>query len=76
MGKRFGADFNNVRIHTGNEANTLSQSVGAKAFTHRNHIYFASDQYQPSTADGQRLLAHELTHTIQQGAVQNKESDS
>lgn len=69
----FGTDFSNVRIHTGSGAEQMSQSVRAQAFTHGSDIYFNSGKYNPSSADGQQLLAHELTHTVQQGeALQRK----
>lgn len=71
MESRFGADFSNVRIHSDPEAASLSNQLSARAFTYRNHVFFARDQYQPGTGEGKHLLAHELTHTIQQGhAVQ------
>lgn len=69
MSSRFGADFSNVKIHTGSYASKMSNSINAKAFTHRNHVYFNQGQYQPNSNQGKTLLAHELTHTIQQGAV-------
>jgi len=56
-----------VRIHTDGEAASLSNRLGARAFTHRNHIFFGRDEYQPGSSDGRQLLSHELTHTIQQG---------
>ncbi len=68
MEGRFGADFAGVRIHTGSQAQSLSASIHAKAFTHGNDIYFNAGYYSPETGSGQRLLAHELTHTLQQGA--------
>lgn len=68
MESRFGADFSGVKIHTGTTAENLSTSIHAQAFTHGNDIYFNSGKYSPQTADGGVLLAHELTHTIQQGA--------
>lgn len=68
MEGRFNADFSGVRIHTGSHAEHLSSQINAQAFTHGNDIYFNSGKYAPSTAGGGRLLAHELTHTIQQGA--------
>jgi hypothetical protein len=67
MGSRFGADFSNVRIHNDPEAAGLSNQLSARAFTYQNHIFFSRDQYQPGTSEGKQLLAHELTHTIQQG---------
>lgn len=68
MGSRFNADFSGVRIHTGSYAQSLSSSINAQAFTHGNDIYFNSGKYSPDTASGGVLLAHELTHTLQQGS--------
>jgi len=65
----FNADFSTVRIHTDTEAAQLSSDIGARAFTHRNDIYFNSGEYNPGSSEGQFLLAHELTHTVQQGAA-------
>lgn len=65
-----GADFSGVRVHTGSEAAGMSQDIQAQAFTHGNDVYFNEGKYSPSTTDGQRLLAHELTHTVQQGAAE------
>ncbi|TCP24044.1 uncharacterized protein DUF4157 [Tenacibaculum skagerrakense] len=62
----FGADFSNVRIHTDFEAAQMSSDIGAKAFTNGNDIYFNQNQYNPNSKEGKHLLAHELTHTIQQ----------
>jgi hypothetical protein len=66
MENRFGADFSDVKIHTGNEPAELNQALNAKAFTVSNNIFFNSGQYQPETDSGKHLLAHELTHVIQQ----------
>jgi hypothetical protein len=66
---RFGADFSNVRVHTGTRAEEAAASISAKAFTVGNDIAFGSGQYSPASPEGQKLLAHELTHTVQQGAV-------
>lgn len=66
MEPAFGADFSKVRIHTGGDAEQLSQSLQAHAFTRGNDIYFNTGKYDTSSREGQRLLAHELTHTIQQ----------
>lgn len=63
----FGHDFSNVRLHTDSAAADMSSSINAKAFTHGNDIYFNQGQFQPNTAAGQHLIAHELTHTVQQG---------
>ena len=71
MEPRFNADFSNVRVHSDPESASLSNQLSARAFTHQNHVFFSQDQYQPGTSEGKQLLAHELTHTIQQGhAVQ------
>ena len=67
MEPRFGADFSNIRIHNDAEAASLSNQLSARAFTYQNHVFFSRDQYQPGTSEGKHLLAHELTHTIQQG---------
>lgn len=62
----FNRDLGDVRIHTNTQANQLSRDIHARAFTHRNHVYFNAGQYAPTTHQGRWLLAHELTHTIQQ----------
>jgi hypothetical protein len=67
MEPRFNADFSNVRVHSDAESASLNNRLGARAFTYQNHIFFSRDQYQPGSSDGKQLLAHELTHTIQQG---------
>ncbi|OAB78805.1 eCIS core domain-containing protein [Cochleicola gelatinilyticus] len=74
MESGFGRDFSNVRLHTDSKAASLSDSLGAQAFTHGNDIYFNQGKHDPSSKAGQHLLAHELTHTVQQGAsVQPKQ---
>jgi len=65
---RFGHDFSGVRLHTGTDAARLARSINAKAFTIGQDVAFGAGQYSPETNTGQRLLAHELTHTIQQGS--------
>lgn len=67
MEPRFHADFSNVRIHSDSESAGLSNQLSARAFTYQGHIFFSRDQYQPGTSEGKQLLAHELSHTIQQG---------
>ncbi len=69
MESRFGADFGGVRIHTGSEAGHLSAELNAQAFTVGSDIYFNQGKFAPESASGQHLLAHELTHTIQQGGA-------
>jgi hypothetical protein len=66
MENRFGTDFSDVKIHNGGESAELNRSLNAKAFTVSNNIYFNSGQYQPQAHSGRHLLAHELTHTLQQ----------
>ncbi|HUG09320.1 MAG TPA: DUF4157 domain-containing protein [Acidimicrobiia bacterium] len=63
---RFSTDLSHVRIHTNRQAGQLAHQVGAKAFTYHQNIAFAPGHYQPHTITGKHLLAHELTHTIQQ----------
>lgn len=64
----FGADFSGVKIHTDSEAVKMNKDLGAKAFTNKNDIFFNEGKFSPDSKDGQTLIAHELTHTIQQGA--------
>ncbi|MDB5086629.1 MAG: hypothetical protein JWR09_623 [Mucilaginibacter sp.] len=66
MESRFGTDFSDVKIHNGGESTELNRSLNAKAFTISNNIYFNNGQYQPETDSGKHLLAHELTHVVQQ----------
>ncbi len=66
MESRFGTDFSNVKIHTGTDAVQMSRELNAQAFTVGNDIYFNSGKYNPSSDSGKHLLAHELTHTVQQ----------
>lgn len=63
---RFGADFSGVRIHHDQRAAFLARSVGARAFTLGRDIVFGSGEFAPGSAAGQHLLAHELTHVVQQ----------
>ena len=69
MEPRFGADFTAVRVHTDAEAARLSQRLGARAFTTGEHVFFGAGQFQPESAAGRELIAHELAHTVQQGAA-------
>jgi hypothetical protein len=63
---RFGADFGHVRVHTGARADATAKAISAKAFTVGPDIVFAGGQFAPESKEGQRLLAHELTHVVQQ----------
>jgi hypothetical protein len=69
MSHAFGTDFSHVRVHTGQQANDMNKSIQAKAFTHGSDIYMKSGQYNPASNKGKWLLAHELTHTIQQNVT-------
>lgn len=68
MEPRFGHDFSRVRIHSDPTANASARGVSAHAYTVGQHIVFGAGQYNPATPSGQRLLAHELTHVVQQAA--------
>jgi hypothetical protein len=77
MEPRIGADFSQVRVHTDGEAVQMNRELGAQAFTHGSDVYFGAGKYNPGSSDGKRLLAHELTHVVQQtGAVQCKLTSS
>ena len=69
MESSIGVDFSNVKIHTDNSAVQMNKDLHAQAFTHGNDIYFNSGNFNPESKDGQHLLAHELTHTVQQGTA-------
>ncbi len=69
MESGFGATFGGVRIHTDAAADKLTRSVQAKAFTTGRDIFFKRGEYNPGSGAGKELLAHELTHTVQQGAA-------
>lgn len=72
MNAKFRYDFKDVRIHDDADAHEMSQSLNAQAFTQGNDIYFNEGKYDPTSPEGKRLLAHELTHVIQQnGSVEN-----
>ncbi|RNC65262.1 MAG: DUF4157 domain-containing protein [Desulfuromonadales bacterium] len=64
---RFGADFSQVRVHTGPEAQEAARALNAQAFTLGSDIAFGPGRYAPGTEEGTRLMAHELTHVVQQG---------
>ncbi|MRG59575.1 DUF4157 domain-containing protein [Agromyces sp. CFH 90414] len=66
MESRLGADFSDVRVHTGADAHTSAQSVGAHAYTVGSNVVFQRDAYDPSSTAGRTTLAHELTHVMQQ----------
>jgi hypothetical protein len=68
---RMGYDLSNVRLHTDSKAAQSAQSINALAYTSGNNIVFDNNQYQPATESGKKLLAHELTHVVQQNNNNN-----
>ncbi len=70
MGAAMGADFSGVRVHTNAQADQLNQSIQAKAFTTGSDVFFRQGAYEPGSRGGQELIAHELTHVVQQNAAQ------
>ncbi|MGK7927169.1 MAG: DUF4157 domain-containing protein [Spirulina sp.] len=77
MEPRFQADFSRVKIHTDDKAAQYNRQLQARAFTLGNDIFFAKNKFQPESQSGKALIAHELTHTIQQGvSAQRKEEES
>jgi Domain of unknown function (DUF4157)/Heterokaryon incompatibility protein Het-C len=67
---RFGRDFSQVRVHTDARAAESARAVNAQAYTVGDQMAFGAGRYDPTTRDGVRLLAHELTHAVQQGATE------
>ncbi|MGB8217852.1 MAG: DUF4157 domain-containing protein [Candidatus Methanoperedens sp.] len=66
---RFGYDFSRVRVHSGADAEQSARDVGARAYTVGQNVVFGANQFAPGSTEGRRLLAHELTHVIQQGGA-------
>jgi len=73
LGQAMGVDFREVRVHTDARADGLNRSLNAQAFTTGNHIFVRGGSYQPQTHQGQQLLAHELTHVIQQSNLRKRQ---
>ncbi len=71
---RFGVDFSAVRIHTNTQASESARSVNALAYTVGHNVVFNSGQYAPQSDAGRRLLAHELTHVLQQGGIRSSDT--
>jgi len=67
MESAFGADFSGVQVHTNAEADALNRALSARAFTTGKDIFFGQGEYNPQSAAGREILAHELTHVLQQG---------
>ena len=72
MESRIGFDFSKVRIHTDSRAAASAKSLGARAYTVGNNVVFGPGRFAPNTTEGRRLLAHELTHVVQQSAPPQK----
>ncbi len=68
MGARLGYDFSHVNVHSDGESDELSQQLHARAFTTGQDVFFRQGAYDPGSSSGQELLAHELSHVVQQGA--------
>jgi hypothetical protein len=67
-GSRMGYDFSDVKVHTGKEASDSAKELNAKAYTIGNHIVFGEGQYNQESTEGKKLMAHELTHVLQQNS--------
>jgi hypothetical protein len=67
MERAFEADFSGVKVHTDTEADIMNRQLNARAFTTGQDIFFREGEYSPSSSSGQKLIAHELTHVVQQG---------
>jgi hypothetical protein len=72
MESKMGYDFSGVNVHTDSTSDSLNRSVSAKAFTTGSDVYFSQGAFNPASKDGQQLLAHELTHVVQQGGAAPK----
>lgn len=73
---RFGADFRGVRVHTDSQAADTAKSLNARAFTLGREVVFGAGEYSPATTQGKKLLAHELTHVVQQGRANSPSRNS
>jgi hypothetical protein len=69
MERRFGHDFSRVRVHSGTTAENSARDIEAHAYTVQSDIVFGRGRFAPETVEGRRLLAHELTHVVQQGGT-------
>jgi hypothetical protein len=67
----FNSDFTNVKVHTDSNADSMNKDLKSHAFTHKNHIYFGRNKYNTNSTEGKKLIAHELTHVIQQKAAKS-----
>lgn len=71
---RMGYDFSEVKVHTDKDAANSAKELNAKAFTVKNNIVFNEGQYNPESTEGKRLMAHELTHVVQQGSSKKEQT--
>ncbi|NEO83829.1 MAG: DUF4157 domain-containing protein [Spirulina sp. SIO3F2] len=69
MGQAMGADFSQVKVHTNGQSDRLNRSIQARAFTTGSDVFFRKGEYNPGSQGGQELIAHELTHVVQQGGA-------
>ncbi|WP_218081051.1 eCIS core domain-containing protein [Anthocerotibacter panamensis] len=78
MGQAMGADFSGVKVHTDAQSDQLNQSIQARAFTTGQDVFFRQGEYDPGSRGGQELIAHELTHVVQQngGAVRKDQIEA
>ncbi|MCB8751174.1 eCIS core domain-containing protein [Planktothrix agardhii] len=74
MGKAMGADFSGVKVHTDSQSDKLNRSLSSRAFATGPNLFFKQGEYNPGSKTGQELIAHELTHVVQQGATANHHS--
>jgi hypothetical protein len=71
----FGRDFSQMRVHSDAQATESARGVNARAFTIGQEVVFGAGQYAPGTSQGRRLMAHELTHVVQQSITKPVEAD-
>src|SRR4051812_21319754 len=69
FGERFGRSFDGVRLHTDDTADARARSLGTEAVTEGKDVYFRAGAYAPDTAEGQKIIGHELAHVVQQDSV-------
>ncbi|MEQ9667841.1 eCIS core domain-containing protein [Coleofasciculus sp. G2-EDA-02] len=75
MEQAFGADFSGVKVHTDSQSDQLNHSIQARAFTTGSDVFFKQGEYNPGSKDGQELIAHELTHVVQQTGTVQRDDD-
>ena len=76
MENGFGYDFSQVNIHTDSVSDHISRQLNAEAFTIKDDIFFRNGRFNPTSTQGQDLLAHELTHVVQQGAASSRDTNT